>query len=392
MFNIITDALIVLAAAIIVGELFEQIGLPSVAGELLSGMIVGPALLGFITVSDEILSVSYIALFFIIFHIGFEMKTQMVRTKIIGATILTLTSFLMPLILTTVAAAFLLPFGLQANLVIALAISVPSISLVSVLVLQFDLLKTDTGQIILSSVTVSDVLAFIILAALTRSIEATLLVLAQTALLILVFASVDWILNSRPQSCERFLGRAVCFFKRADFPFALLIICALGISVIFENIGLSYILGAFFAGLIIHDGLIGKKAFEKISNTLSTVNRIFFIPFFFGVAGLEVILANIELGVYAALALITALAFAAGVYVTYYVSHRSLQFKLNLHPRQVASILGGRGAIGIVIASVAVEGGILTEVGFSLVVVATLVMSLAIPFVTGKLTTNKPPP
>jgi NhaP-type Na+/H+ or K+/H+ antiporter len=41
-FDIITEVLAVLAVALLVGELFEQVGLPSVAGELLSGIVLGP--------------------------------------------------------------------------------------------------------------------------------------------------------------------------------------------------------------------------------------------------------------------------------------------------------------------------------------------------------------
>ena len=223
------------------------------------------------------------------------------------------------------------------------------------------------------------------LASLTRSLEATLLIVVETIAFIVTFAIVDWLLNRRAKIFQRFLGKASPLFKRQDFPFAFLIISALGISVIFQTIGLSYILGAFFAGLIVHDGLIGEKSFDKISQTLSTINRIFFIPIFFGIAGLEVSLLNIQYGMYVVLALLIALAFLVGVYFTYFVSRRSLQCRLNLVPRQVAAILGGRGAIGIVIASVALEGHVINEVGFSLVVLATLVMSLAIPFVTGNL-------
>ena len=155
------------------------------------------------------------------------------------------------------------------------------------------------------------------------------------------------------------------------------------VSVIFQNIGLSYIIGAFFAGLIVHDGLIGQKAHSRITETLAHINRIFFIPLFFGIAGLEVNLWQVGASEYAVLALIIIVAFAAGVYATYYLCKRCLRRSSNLMPRQVAAILGGRGAIGIVIATVAFQGGVLGEAGFSLVIVATLVMSLIIPFLTG---------
>ena len=69
MLTIITDVLIVLASALLVGELFEQLCLPSVVGEILAGMIIGPSLFGLVFADDAVKAVSSVALFFIIFSI-----------------------------------------------------------------------------------------------------------------------------------------------------------------------------------------------------------------------------------------------------------------------------------------------------------------------------------
>ncbi len=365
------------------GEVFEQARLPSVAGEILSGMIVGPTILGLVATTTEIEAVSSIALFFIVFHIGFEMNTQMVRKKLTGASLLSITSFLVPLVITSLAAIFLLPFGTQMNLIVALAISVPSISIVSVLVLKYDLLSTNTGQLILASVTISDVLAFIILAGVTRPFSATLTIILETLAFVLVFALVDFVLNRKPASFLTVLQKISRYFKREDFSIAFLIIVGLTFSFVFQSIGLSYILGPFFAGLLFHDGLIGRKAFDRVSQTMGTMNKVFFVPLFFGFAGVEVSLLGINASLYAALAIMIIIALGVGIALSYWITRRSLQCKMTLSPRQTAAILGGRGAIGIVIASVALSDGVLNNNGFAMVVLATLITSLVVPFVTG---------
>ena len=153
--------------------------------------------------------------------------------------------------------------------------------------------------------------------------------------------------------------------------------------------GLSFILGAFFAGLIVHDGLIGRKASDRISQTLSTMNSIFFVPLFFGFAGVEVMLAGINIAYYLGLAVLIAIALGIGVSLTYFFSRKALSSKLEIAPRQLAGILGGRGAIGIVIATVAFSEGSLNESGFSLVILATLIMSLMLPFLAGRISKIK---
>ena len=389
LFGIITDVLIVLAAALLVGELFERVHLPAVVGEILSGMIIGPSLLGLVNADDALRAVSSIALFFIIFHIGFEMKTQMIQGKIRIASLFSITSFLIPLALMLLSALFFFPFGTEANFILALAIAVPSLSIISVLIWQYNLLQTTTGQIILASVTISDILAFIILAGIAHPPESTLTIVLEIVVFIVAFAILDAALNRKPKVIQRVLFRSSHFFRRPDFAFALLIIVALLISVIFQSMGLSFILGAFFAGLIVHDGLIGRKASDRISQTLSTMNSIFFVPLFFGFAGVEVMLAGINIEYYLGLAVLIAIALGIGVSLTYFFSRKALSSKMEIAPRQLAGILGGRGAIGIVIATVAFSEGSLNESGFSLVILATLIMSLMLPFLAGRISKTK---
>jgi len=371
-----------------VGELFERFRLPSVVGEILSGILIGPSLLGWVVANDPLRAISSVALFFIIFHIGFEMKTQMLHGRLRAASLFSFTSFIIPLILTTISAMFFFPFGTTENFILSLAIAVPSLSIVSVLIWQYKLLKTTTGQIILASVTISDVLAFIFLASIVRPIESTLAVYSEIAIFIIGFIILDTLLNRKPAVFQNFLVRS-SKFKRQDFAFAFLIVIALLVAAIFQNIGLSFILGAFFAGLIVHDGLIGRKPCDKISQTLSNMNNIFFVPIFFGFAGVEVALAGIDYLSYVGLAVLITLALGMGVLLTYLVSKKILH-KVDVVPKQLAGILGGRGAIGIVIASVAFGEGFLSDSGFSLVIIATLIIALLIPFLVGRKTVDEP--
>jgi Kef-type K+ transport system membrane component KefB len=89
---------------------------------------------------------------------------------------------------------------------------------------------------------------------------------------------------------------------------------------------------------------------------------------------------------YAGLAVLIALALGVGVTLTYYISRKVMHSKLDVSPKLLAGILGGRGAIGIVIATVAFTEAGLNESGFSLVILATLIVSLIIPFLAGKKT------
>jgi Kef-type K+ transport system membrane component KefB len=82
------------------------------------------------------------------------------------------------------------------------------------------------------------------------------------------------------------------------------------------------------------------------------------------------------------LAVIIVVTLTLSILITYY-SARTI-VKDDAAARQVAVTLGGRGAVGIVIASVALGSGVIDSVTYSLIVLATLVISLIVPVLLGR--------
>lgn len=303
----------------------------------------GPTVLGVISSTSDLQALSTIALFFIIFLIGLEMNTETLWKHVKAASLLALTSFILPLLLAFVIAAFSLPFGRTSDFVVALAIAVPSISIISVLVMQYEMLEKESGQIILATVVVADLVAFMLLAASSSPLPSTLSIVAYTVIFIAAFVLVDWILNARPQAVRDVLSKIGRMSRREDLAYALLIVVGLAVASIFQVIGLSYIIGAFFAGLIVHDGLIGRKAFREVSQTLSRMNRAIFIPFFFGFAGLEANLSSSSYELLVGLCLVIAASIIPATALTYYGAKRALRVRDPGGPKQIALTLGGRG-------------------------------------------------
>jgi hypothetical protein len=84
-----------------------------------------------------------------------------------------------------------------------------------------------------------------------------------------------------------------------------------------------------------------------------------------------------------ALAAVVAVALGLGISLTYYVTK-----KLKVHgagaAKQVAVTLGGRGAVGIVIASVALSTNVIDVTAYSLILVSTLAASLIVSLLLGR--------
>ena len=72
------------------------------------------------------------------------------------------------------------------------------------------------------------------------------------------------------------------------------------------------------------------------------------------------------------------------ILLTYYTVKRILKVKEAGGARQIAVTLGGRGAVGIVIASVALSSGVIDAEAYSLIILATLAISLVVPILLGR--------
>lgn len=77
--DIIIALLGILVFSLILGELFEKFNLPAVAGELISCVILGPAVLNWIQPNEVLNGFSEVSLFFIVLLIGVEVTVDLLR-------------------------------------------------------------------------------------------------------------------------------------------------------------------------------------------------------------------------------------------------------------------------------------------------------------------------
>ncbi len=75
MHDIAVDLLILLAGIWLVAVTLRPLGLPTIMGELIVGVVVGPAVLGLIEPSTALTLLAEIGIFFLMFHAGVETQT-----------------------------------------------------------------------------------------------------------------------------------------------------------------------------------------------------------------------------------------------------------------------------------------------------------------------------
>ncbi len=374
--NIIIDILIVLSVSIIIGELFEQLKFPSVVGYLLAGLIIGPFVFNLIQNNLELQALSSLSLFFIIFLLGIEMKTESVIKYLKPSLKMSITSFILPLVLSVLLSVFLFHFGLKQDFIISLAIAVPSISIVSVLILRYRLARDPRGITIIGSVVITDVIAFLLLGIAYKNALNAILLVVYFIIFLIIFLNVDKILNKGSEKLRTQLTKYRKILKSEHFGYAMIIVIGLLIGGISQLMGVNYIIGVFFAGLIIHEGLIGKTLFRKVSRTIKRMNDGFFIPIFFGIAGIDVSSFYSLENYLPAIIVISVSVIAFSIILNYFSSGKIMKMKRKQWKIKTSAIINGRGAVGIAIATVAFELGVITNLAYSIVILATIIISI----------------
>ncbi|MCL4438801.1 MAG: cation:proton antiporter [Candidatus Thermoplasmatota archaeon] len=383
--SLILSILILLITALILGELVEHFGIPAVVGEIIAGVIFGPSVLDLIKSNSVLSGISEISLFFIILLIGVDQTTETLKKHLGKAFALSLSSFIVPSAIMSAIAFYY--FGLPASesILVSVAVGIPSISIISVMVRGYNIEKSELGMTIIASVIVSDTIAFTVTSAFRDEITFIYGIVSIVVFLILLFI-LDLILRSHSDAVKNFFSRIRARERGEKVIFGSIIVGGLIISAIFEVIGITYVLGAFFAGLLINELVLGAELQGVLTRTLGRIDDSFFIPVFFAIAGLDFIIPSTQY-----LLLLLVLLAVSGLFASLLNYFTAGVMLGKQYSRTVMGFLGGRGAVGIAIATVALSAGLIGKELYSNILIATIVLSLIIPSLINLKTKGREP-
>jgi Kef-type K+ transport system membrane component KefB len=373
--DLITSILILLVVAIGLGQIFDSMELPEVVGAIIAGIILGPAVTGIIHPSSELTTISLLALFFIILQIGIEASADIFSKNIRYITGFALTAFVVPFLVMSAGSYFIFGLPYLEAVSISLSVSIPSISITSVLLVRSGLIRTEDGLRLLGGVAMSDAVGFIILVSFHMPVLTIAIDSVSLAVFVVALYFLDLFLKSRS---DRIMIRVARYNKleKEGIIFAVVIVMGLAVSSLFEYIGITFVLGAFFSGLVIHQNSVGENTYGILTRTFRRINSSFFIPMFFSISGLAISVISISMLPYLAfLILITA---SIGGLAAYQFSK---SFMKSIPPTASLGIFGGRGAVGIIIASISLSNGFISNAYYSIAVFATVIMAISFTLV-----------
>lgn len=358
-----------LVATKLLGLLAQRFGQPSVVGELVAGILLGKSVLGILDPADPVIhNLAELGVIVLLFEIGLHTD---IRSLIrVG-----------PAAIVVAVVGVALPFGLGYGVCIALGLSTTaavvagatltatSIGISARMLSDLGQLRTPEGQIVLGAAVIDDVIGLVILsvvAGLVGGAAITAGALASTTAIAIGFIVVALVLgNLFIPPFFRFVDRveASGTLGVAALAFAILLAWLAAL------VGSATIIGAFAAGIILHN--TPQRA--RVDSAITSLGH-FFVPIFFAAVGaavkLDALLDPRALAIGSALVGVGIAGKVAAGYAPFWQKGRKLLIGVAMIPR---------GEVGLIFAQMGLTTAALTSQLFSALTLMVLVTTLVTP-------------
>jgi Kef-type K+ transport system membrane component KefB len=366
---LMTGLAAVLILAKILGSLARRLGQPSVLGELLAGVALGPSALGLIDPANPVwFTLGELGLVVLLFQIGLHTSLREILKVGTPAAVVGIAGVVLPFLSGYLVAMALGVGGLTA-IVCGAALTATSIGISARVLSDLGQLTTPEGRIVLGAAVLDDIIGLVILtvvAGIAAGDGITLMGIGRAAGLSIGFliGAIALGLLFAPR-----LMNWVATFRVAGAQGSVALAVALALAALATAVGSSMIIGAFAAGVVIHT----TRHARSIEQSSASVGH-FFVPLFFAIVGasikLEALLDTSVLLIGGALCVVAIIGKLAAGFAPWWFQGNKLLIGVAMIPR---------GEVGLIFAQMGLATGALDDGLFSAVVLMVMVTTFIAP-------------
>ncbi|WP_339318621.1 monovalent cation:proton antiporter-2 (CPA2) family protein [Paenibacillus sp. FSL R10-2734] len=351
------------------GDLSVRLGQPSVLGKLIVGIILGPAVLGWIQNGEFIHYFSEVGVLLLMFIAGLETDLDQLRKNWKSAFAVAVGGIILPF-LGGFAIGEMFGFSYANALFMGVILSATSVSISVQVLKDMNKLNTREGSTILGAAVVDDILVVILLAVLMsffgtgESVSIGLLI-TKKVLFFAVAIVVGWFVVPR-------VMKWMAPLKVTEAVIAAALMICFAFAYFAEYMGMAGIIGAFAAGIA-----ISQTTFKHtVESKLEPIAYSIFVPVFFVSIGLNVSFEGVgsQIGFVLLLTVVAILTKLLG---------GGLGARLTGFNNHSAAIIGSgmisRGEVALIIAATGLSSGLLQQQYFTSVIIVVIVTTLVTP-------------
>jgi len=294
-----------IVSIIIIARLFgwvcTKIGQPTVVGEVIAGIVLGPSLIGMyfpefsailfpVRSLDNLKILSQVGLIIFMFVVGMELDLKVLRNQARDAVVISHASIILPFALGMGLAYFIYqsfaPEGVQFlsfGLFMGIAMSITAFPVLARIVQERDIQKTKLGTIVITCAAADDITAWCILAMVIAIVKAGSFLSSLYTIGLAVVYVFMMIKTVRP--FLKRVGDLHTSRENMSKPIVAIFFLTLILSAyIAEAIGIHALFGAFMAGAIMPENIKFRNIFiEKVED----IAMVLLLPLFFVFTGLR---------------------------------------------------------------------------------------------------------
>lgn len=392
--EIILILLIILVFARAFRWIFARMQQPSVIGELFAGILIGPSILNLISPQAKGLDIlADLGIFFLIFFAGMEMRMASMK-EYYRAIIIALMSIFFS-ILAGMAIGRMFNLDLISSLFISIVFALTALPISVRILMDMGKMNSPIGNIIVTSAVIDDIFSFVFLAIVlsiakgASKIPDTGYVL-MTIIKVSIFLLIIYILNRLLTAKNGFLPQGVkLLFSKLDkeSQFFAVIIFGIFAGYIGELLEITFIIGVFYAGILIKKTTIGIEGYEHSYDVISSITLGIFAPIFFVYMGILLDISMIfdysdifsSRNLNQAIFLLAAILFAtAGKSGGAFLGGLLAKLK-TADALAVGFALNARGMVGLVIAGIGLKDGLINMSIYAMLVMLCIVTTIIAP-------------
>jgi len=383
---LLTSILLLLVVARVFGEIMVRLKQPAIVGEILSGVLLGPAVLKLIHPTEQLAGISELSVFLIVLQAGLEMNfAQVVRALFGRGIVISLLGFFVPLVTGTFLGFAYRETPVQA-LFLGLCMSITALPVAVRILENFKILDSRISRFSVSTAILNDVCALLILGValdhpvsggFLQTIAFLLSSAGKMAILALFVFLVSRLLQwgARQTVALEWLFESLVDLFGKEALFGVVVLFVLIFGSVSENLGSHFVIGAFFGGLLLSKDFFGEKRFQELETVINSITGGFLAPLFFGFLGLQFSWSALHSPFFVLLVLVIAM---GSKILAGYWGGRLLRLRRE-EALGVGSILNGRGVMELVVANIALQRGFIGADTFSILVLMGIVTTLLTP-------------
>lgn len=377
---------LILLSARLFGEVAAYFQVPSVIGELVAGIVIGPSILGLIEISNPIHLLAQIGIILLLFEVGIETDISHLTSAGVKALIVAFGGVILPFILGFFISYYAFDFSLLASLFIASTLTATSIGITLRVLRDLKKQNSHEAQIIIGAAVLDDIIGIVLLAMLYEfsvSGEINLWNTGKVLLFIILFFFISPILA---KAVSHIIKK---WDEKSDIP-GLLPTTIVSLILLFawtaHFLGAPELLGGFAAGLALSRQFFfpfavflheSKEFSHRVEEQMKPIVHLF-TPIFFVAIGLSLDLRTVNWEssfIWILSGSLTLVAIIGKLFSAFFLKGESRLMQLIIGTAMIP-----RGEVGLIFANVGLTAGVLKNDVYAAIILVITITTLVAPF------------